>query len=207
MLTETQRTLALALLRVSAVKFGAFRLKMHEKNPDAPLSPIYIDLRLVRSCPKAMGVAADVYRELASGLRFDLYADVPTAATPLVAVLSFLSGVPMISPRLDRKSHGTGAPIDGTFEHGQVALLVDDLITRADSKLEAIGVLEAAGLVVRDVMVLVDRQQGGADELQRRGYTLHAALQMQSLLSFYRDEGRISAEDYARTIQYFRGQG
>jgi hypothetical protein len=55
MLVKNREQLAVELLNIGAIKFGNFRLKLHEKNPDAPLSPIYIDLRLLRSSSSSMG--------------------------------------------------------------------------------------------------------------------------------------------------------
>ena len=168
-LTETQRAFADALLATGAVKFGAFRLKLHEKQPDAPLSPIYVDLRTLRSFPDALDDAVLTLVEMiaAQSLSFDLYADVPLAATPLVAVLTHITRTGMITPR-EAKTHGAGDAINGAYAPGQTALVIDDLVTRAESKLEAIHVLEAHGLLVRDVAVLVDREQGGAGTTRRR---------------------------------------
>src|SRR6478752_3977552 len=100
-LTETQQAFADALLTSGAVKFGAFRLKLHETQPDAPLSPIYVDLRTLRSFPDALDAAVAALAEMiqARGLTFTRYADVPQAATPLVAVLMHLTRIPMITPR------------------------------------------------------------------------------------------------------------
>lgn len=202
MFTDLEKKLALGLFRIEAIKFGAFKLKLHDKNPDAPLSPIYIDLRILRSFPEIMDLAVQVYREMTDGLKFDIYADIPTAATPIVAILSHETRVPMISPRKEEKQHGIKRPIDGRFEQGQVVLLIDDLITLADSKLEAISVLEENSLHVRDVVVLVDRQQGGIQELKRRGYTCHVAFGLKELLEFYLKASKISQDQYERTVAY-----
>ena len=104
-LTERQRVFADHLLTSGAVRFGAFRLKLHEQQPDAPLSPIYINLRVLRSYPDAVDASVDVLAELiaAHQLGFDLYADLPTAATPFVAVLSHRTRVPMITPRQPKR--------------------------------------------------------------------------------------------------------
>lgn len=202
MMNEKRKILALGLFGIGAIKFGNFRLKLHEENPAAPLSPIYIDLRILRSFPDVMDSAVEVYKELSSGLKFDLYADVPTAATPLVALLSHETRVPMISPRKSEKKHGIKRQIDGVFHPGQIALLVDDLITRADSKQEAVSVLEENGLKVHDVVVLIDREQGGAQELIKRGYGFHSAFNLKELLKFYLDIGKISQNEHERTVAY-----
>jgi uridine monophosphate synthetase len=202
-LTDTPRAFADALLTTGAVKFGAFRLKLHEKQPDAPLSPIYVDLRTLRSFPDALDDAALTLVEMiaARRLAFDLYADVPQAATPLVAVLTHITRVGMITPR-EAKTHGTGDAINGAFTSGQTVLVIDDLVTRAESKVEAIHALEAHGLLVRDVAVLVDREQGGADELAAAGYQLHAAVTLSQLLDHWRATGGIDEATYERVHAY-----
>lgn len=202
MLTEAKRQLALDLFEIGAIKLGAFKLKLHETNPDAPLSPIYVDLRILRSFPKTMDTSCRVYQELTSKLKFDVYADVPTAATPLVAVLSYKTGIPMISPRKEEKTHGIKRQIDGVFTQGQVGLLVDDLITQAESKLETISILEENGLKVLDVAVLVDREQGGPEQLESRGYACHAAFKLRELLRLYSDLQKITSEKYEQIITY-----
>jgi uridine monophosphate synthetase len=202
-LTQTQRAFADALLETGAVKFGAFRLKLHEKQPDAPLSPIYVDLRTLRSFPDALDEAVLSLVEMiaAHGVSFDLYADVPQGATPLVAVLSHITRVGMITPR-EAKTHGAGDAINGAYTSGQTILVIDDLVTRAESKLEAIRALEANGLLVRDVAVLVDREQGGAAELAAAGYQLHAAVTLSQLLDHWRSTGGIDEATFERVLAY-----
>ena len=201
-LTEAKNRLALELFDIGAIKFGTFRLKLHEKEPDAPLSPIYIDLRVLRSFPKAMDSAVEIYKGLIGKLIFDVYADVPIAATPIVAILSHQTKIPMISPRKEEREHGIKHAIDGAFKKGQVALLVDDLITKADSKLEAISALEENGLNVQDVVVLIDREQGGVQELEKRGYTCHIAFKLKELLKLYLESGKIGRQQYEQTVTY-----
>jgi uridine monophosphate synthetase len=202
-LTETRRAFADALLATGAVKFGAFRLKLHEKQPDAPLSPIYVDLRTLRTFPDALDAAVATLAELiaARGLSFALYADVPQAATPLVAVLSHLTRIGMITPR-EAKTHGAGGAINGAYTPGQTVLVIDDLVTHAESKLEAIHVLEANGLVVRDVAVLVDREQGGTEQLAAAGYHPHAAVTLGQLLDHWRATDGIDEATYERVRAY-----
>lgn len=202
-LTSTQEGLALQLFDLQAVRFGNFRLKLHDQHPDAPLFPIYMDLRMLRRDPSAKGSAVEAYVELVSPLEFDLLADVPTAATPIVSSLSGRLRVGMITPRTDSKGHGTGAKIDGLLDKdkGKKAVLIDDLVTRADSKIEAAEVLVAQGITVEDVVVLIDREQGGKGQLEQKGLKLHSAFTMQQLLNLYRRTGKINESQYQDTIQ------
>lgn len=203
-LTQTQRTFADGLLTSGAVKFGAFRLKLHETQPDAPLSPMYVDLRVLRSFPDALDAAVATLRELIEKdkLVFSRYADVPMAATPMVAVLSHLTRIPMITPR-EAKTHGAGGNINGFFTPGETVVVIDDVVTHADSKLEAIRTLEANGLVAHDVVVLVDREQGGPEAIAAAGYRLHAAVTISDLLAYWRETGGIAEDVYQRVTDYF----
>jgi uridine monophosphate synthetase len=202
-LSFTQSQLADELFRIKAIKFGEFKLKLHDTRPEAPLSPIYIDLRVLRRFPDAKSIAVSAYEELIQGLEYDLLADVPTAATPLVSSLSDRLAIGMVTPRTDSKTHGSGAKVDGLTDsdRGKVALLVDDLVTRADSKLKAAKVLMDNGLVVNDVVVLVDRGQGGKEELQQNGLALHSAMNMDQLMDYYTRVGQISLQERTKIDQ------
>jgi uridine monophosphate synthetase len=170
-----------------------FRLKLHQSQPSAPLSPFYIDLRIIRSFPIVMRWVVSLYVELVRDLQFDLVADIPTAATPIVTLMSQQMVVPMITPR-EPKGHGTQSNIDGVFAAGQTVLVVDDLITAADSKIATAQVLEMHNLVVHDMAVLIDRQQGGKEKLAAANYRLHAGFELVRLLEIYRQGGQISPE-------------
>lgn len=202
-LTKSQQELSLHLFDIGAVKFGAFKLKLHDTHPKAPLSPIYIDLRVLRRTPKAKASAIKVYEELVKPLKFDLIADIPTAATPLASSLSDKLKVGMITPRADKKTHGSGAKVDGMLksDKGKVAVLIDDLVTRADSKLEAAKTLRSVGVKVKDVVVLIDREQGGALEMAKNNLILHSAFTMQQMLDYFLKVKRLSKKEYDQILQ------
>lgn len=189
--------------RMDSPSGNGFRLALHKKFPDAPLSPYYIDLRLLRSFPPLPRHAANLLLEKALGVKYDRVADVPTAATPIVALMSDIGGCPMITPR-EPKDHGSQATIDGVFETGQTVLVVDDLITGADSKLNAVKILRDDGLlIVTDIAVLLDREQGGKEQLAKHGLTLHAVWTITGLLAFYEEEKLIPA-DLVQEINAYR---
>lgn len=201
MLSGEQRRIADMLMRVGAIQFGAFKLKLHETQPDAPLSPIYINLRVLRSYPEAVDMVAGVFKGMLKGLDYDLIADIPHSISPIVAVLSHEKRIPMVTPR-PAKERGTGATVEGVFRSGQRVAVFDDLITKADSKFEAIAALEEKGLKVSDVIVLVDREQGGAQQLGEKGYQFHAFLKLVDLLWHYVDTGQIEQQKYDEVMAY-----
>ena len=188
--------LATHLFDAGCVQFGTFTLK------SGLTSPIYIDLRLLVSRPRLLRRVARALAEVARPLPFDRIAAIPYAGLPIGVALALEMDRPLIYPRREVKSHGTRRAIEGAFQAGERVLLVDDLITRGDSKLEAIAPLEEAGLVVRDVLVLIDREQGGATDLAERGYRLHALLPLSQLLEILRSSGRISLERYDEVMEY-----
>jgi uridine monophosphate synthetase len=202
--SELEGKVAKQLFEIGAIKFGEFRLKLHDRNPSAPLSPFYLNFRLIRSSPAVMDSVTDLFIELLKPLHFNLLADVPTAAGPIVAVLSFKTKIPMVSPRLGKKEHGTGASVDGLYKKGDIALVVDDLVTHAESKVEAIAILENEGLIVKDVVVIVDREQGGTEQLRKSGYQLHTIFRLNELLRFYREHGLLAPDSFDKCTAYIR---
>jgi len=193
-------SLVLALHELGAVQFGDFRLKSGKR------SPIYIDLRLLVSDPKLMRQVAQAYVQLMAGLEFDRIAAIPYGGLPIGQAVALEVGKPLLYPRKEIKEHGTGRVIEGRYQAGETVVVLDDLITTGSSKFEAIAPLEAAGLRVRDVVVLIDRQQGGAEELAARGYRLHSVLTMRELLDVLERHGRISAAQRVE-VERFLVQG
>ncbi len=192
------KALSLALFEAGCVRFGAFTLASGQT------SPIYVDLRRVISYPELFRQVVAAYTGLVSSLRFERLAAVPYAALPAAAAIAMRLQQPLIYPRKEAKDHGTGQAVEGAFQSGQTALAVEDVVTSGGSLLTAIETLEAVGLVVRDVVVLVDREQGGRDRLSEAGYQLHAVLTLGEILDALREEDRIDAETFARVQAYLR---
>lgn len=204
-LSKSQKELALSLFDTGVIKFDferGWRLKLHESNPDAPLSPFYIDLRKLQSHLKLKSKAILAIADLIKDVEYDYIAGIPLAAVALASSLADKVGRPQITPRIDKKTHGETKAIDGDYEEGKTVLVVDDLVTSADSKLEAIKILEDNGLIVRDVAVVFDREQGGAEQLARKSYVLHSALKIKPTLKFYADAGRITPDQLERVLNY-----
>ena len=188
-------SLALTLFDIGAVRFGEFALH------SGRISPIYIDLRLLASFPDALRQAAAAYGSILEKMTFDLLAATPLAGLPIGTAISLDINVPLVYARTTAKGYGTGKQIEGKWEVGQRAVMVDDLITSGDSLLRGIKMLESAGLIVSEAVVLLDRQQGGREMLQSQGYTLSSAMTLVETLSVYEIERRITAEQHARVLE------
>ncbi len=193
---QNHAELAAALYDHGCIKFGTFKLKsgLH--------SPIYIDLRLLVSHPPLLRLVGQTLARAARDLAYDRIAAIPYAGLPIGVAMALELDRPMIYPRREMKAYGTRRAVEGAFNPGDRVLLIDDLITRGGSKLEAIEALEGADLIIQDVLVLIDREQGGAQDLADQGYALHAVLRLTELLQTLQAIGRITAEQRDEVLDY-----
>ena len=184
-LASKYQDLADGLLQFGCVKFGKFTLK------SGLISPIYMDLRQLVSHPTLLSRAAVAYQEILAGLQFDRLAALPYAALPIGTAVSLLTNRPMIYPRKEAKSYGTQVEIEGEYQAGEQVAIIDDLATTGGSKFEAIDKLTAAGLTVKDVIVLIDRQSGASEALAAKGYRLHTVFTLTWLLDEWERSGKV----------------
>jgi uridine monophosphate synthetase len=180
--------LAALLLEAGCVRFGDFVLKSGKR------SPIYFDLRVLVSSPRALARVAAMYAGLLQKLSFQRIAGVPYAGLPIATAVGLVGDWPMIYPRSEVKDHGTKSAIEGRFSQGDVVAMVDDVATTGGAKLEALEKLRQAGLVVRDVAVLVDLESGATDALAAHNISLHSVARLSQLLAVWRDQGHITVE-------------
>lgn len=190
--------LADGLLDAGCIKFGEFTLKSGLK------SPIYIDLRQIITYPKLLEQVGAAYLPLLADLKFDRLAGLPYAAIPIATAVSLLGGRPMIYPRKEVKTYGTKAEIEGEYRSGETAVVIDDLATTGGSKFEAIDKLTAAGLVVKDIVVLVDRQSGARESLAQAGYAMHSVLTITQMLDHWEQSGRVEKSKIESTREFLK---
>ena len=189
-------SLADELLSAGCIKFGEFTLKSGLK------SPIYIDLRRIITYPKLLEQIGKAYLPLLKDLKFDRIAGLPYAAIPIASAITLAGDYPMIYPRKEVKTYGTKAEIEGDFHEGETIVVIDDLATTGGSKFEAIEKLTGAGLVVKDVVVLVDRQSGAKESLAQAGYSMHAVLTIGQLLEYWEENGKVEKEKIEETRKF-----
>jgi uridine monophosphate synthetase len=187
-----------ALHRINAVKFGEFTLKSGMK------SPIYIDLRVIISYPDVLKLISQAMSELIreSKVQYDILAGIPYTALPIATALSLHLNKPMIYARKEVKEYGTKKKIEGAYAAGQTCLVIDDLITTGDSKFETIAPFEQDGLKITDIVVLIDREQGGKKKLHDNGYALHSVLTLSEIVDHLVQNGTIN-KDLERSIRDF----
>jgi uridine monophosphate synthetase len=185
-----------ALIGTGCFKLGEFTLKSGKK------SPFYIDLRRIVSDPAALALSAEAYERAAQGVAYDRIAGIPAAGLPLATAASLRTGVPMVWPRMPVKEHGTGNRVEGEFKRGERLLLLDDLITTGASKLEAAEILRGEGLVVEDLVVLIERGRQGRRDMEAAGIRLKSFVHVRELFGACESLGIIDAKRRAELEAY-----
>ncbi len=201
--------LAQTLYDLGGVQFGNFTV-----SESAVSSPVFVNPKVLISNPTALRVASKLMQQeinLAQSLRrprvhpFAVAAGVPVGGLLLASAYSLETNIPLIYARI--RPEGTGKRgIEGRFNAGETALIIDDLITRGSSILETAELLQENGLKVKDVIVLVDREHGAAERLRRHGYNLMSILKLDVMLTHYKSRGLISEETYNTCAEYLRGK-
>lgn len=198
---EQKRQLALDLHEIGALKFGEFTYK------SGATGPMYLDLRLFISHPKVMKKVVKLYAKLLVGIDYDRLAGVAYAALPIAGAISLELEKPWIFLRKEglAKAHGLGKSLEGEYKEGETVVMIEDLVNRATSLLEASAAIKEHGLVVKDTVVLLDYEKGGRKLLADAGYNLHAFMTVTELVEIMHAEGKIDDEHYAKCVTFLKG--
>jgi uridine monophosphate synthetase len=145
---------------------------------------------------------AAAYLPLLRSLYFQRLAAIPYAALPIATAVSLQGGWPLIYPRKEIKAYGTQVEIEGVYQPGEWVAVVDDLATTGGSKFEAIERLVKAGLRVKDVVVLIDRQSGAREALAAAGYRLHTVYTLSQLLGAWEQAAAVPADQIAAVRKF-----
>lgn len=196
---EAKRNVALSLHKYGILQFGEFKLK------SGVISPFYIDMRIVQSFPEALHNITAIYAELLKDLPQDIkLAGIPEAGIPLATAVGYETRRPLIQPRAKVKEHGRGKLIEGDWKPGDKVAIIDDLVAKGDSKIESIDRFKECDLEVVGFYLLLDRQMGGKEIVEKAGYALEAAMTITEALDILLAAGKLERARYDQAIAFTR---
>lgn len=182
-----------------------FAFVHHEKHPEAPLSPNIVNLRnLPDSLNKKI---AQILAEMPLKQIPNFVTGIPNAAIPFAKEFATISKIPYatIFAKDDQPGSPRILPAKGAPKgHGQTILIIDDVITKGESKFRSFKVAEQLGYKVMGLIVLVDRGEGGKEIIEQAGYQFYAPLSLKGLLDYYLEKGSITQEQYNESVEYLK---
>ena len=194
--------IAKILHKIDALKFGLFRLT------SGRVSPYYIDLRIVPSFPDAFKQICDFYVKAITsrvGLNnFDRVAGVPITGIPFGSQIAYTLKKPFFNVRKGVRLHGRQRRVEGILVSGDRVLLIDDLVTTGLTLKQAAEAVTAEGGTVKDIVALLDREEGGKEELAKKGIQLHALLQISEVANVLYEIGAINQENLATILKQIK---
>ncbi|MEM3700352.1 MAG: orotate phosphoribosyltransferase [Candidatus Bathyarchaeia archaeon] len=200
-MSDIASKVAFALYNSGCLKFGIFKIK------SGAISPYYIDLAALLSSPKNLStivnMAAEKIKEIMKTEKIDKLASIELKGALIVPSIACEVDLPCTIVRKEDKTYGVAGRIAGAeIVEGENILFFDDVITEGLSKLEGIKALEMHGAHVKNVMVVVDREEGGKEKLEKLGYKVHALAKVSELVNFLFKSEHISQEQRDAVLNY-----
>lgn len=194
---------ASVLYRSGCLKFGSFRIK------SGALSPYYIDLACLLSSPKELSAIAELVagtiKQIMVSDRITKLASIALKGALILPSIAHKVDLPCVVVRKKDKVYGvTGRVTGAEVAQGDSVLFFDDVISEGLSKLEGIKPLEARGAHVKHLLVVVDREQGGREKLEKLGYRVHALATTSKMVTSLHQSGVISEEQADAVLSYIK---
>lgn len=199
----TAEKVADALYRSGCIKFGMFKIK------SGAISPYYVDLARLLSTPKELcniaDIASEKIRALMTSERIDKLASIELKGALIVPSIACRLNLPCVIVRKEEKAYGVTGRIAGAeVSKGDNILFFDDVVSEGLSKIEGIKPLQELGAQVKHLMVVVNREQGGKENLEKAGYKVHALAKVSEIVdSLYRQKS-VSKEQADAVLNYIK---
>jgi len=202
-MSNTVSHVAGALFGSGCLKFGSFKIK------SGAMSPYYIDLARLLSSPTELcnvaDAAAERIKEIKIRDRVDKLASIELKGALILPSVACRVDLPCIVVRKEEKAYGVTGRIAGAdVMDGDKILFFDDVVSEGLSKVEGIKPLEELGAIVKHLLVVVDREQGGKENLQKLGYEVHSLAKISDLVKCLRETGDISQEQAETVLNYVK---
>jgi orotate phosphoribosyltransferase len=175
MVTIMDAELVEMLKKTGAVKFGDFTLSSGRK------SNYYVDKYVFETNPLCLAAIGDrIAKMIPTGSQ--RLAGIEIGSIPLAAIASVKSGMPFVIVRKAQKGYGTNKLIEGVWAKGEKVFVVEDVVTTAKGALGAISTLREASLIVDEMVCVVNREEGGRENLEEEGIKVRSLVTSSELL-------------------------
>jgi orotate phosphoribosyltransferase len=153
-------------------------------------SSFYFNCKPTTLDPEGMNLIGHLLFDMIEDLDVTAAGGLTLGADPManaLSVISFQRGRPVKSfiVRKETKDHGTKSRIEGTVKAGESVVILDDVITTGGSTLSAIEAARQAGLNVKRVIALIDREEGGRENIEKEVGDVRAVLTRTEVMAYY----------------------
>jgi orotate phosphoribosyltransferase len=192
------------LILNEALKIGDYILVSGKK------SPYYVDLRQAISDPMTMDLIANSLARIIDNEigrnKFDKILGVPTAGVPFTAIVCQKLAIPMLYYRKERKEHGVRKKIEGKMEMNDRILMIDDLITTGKSVIQAAEAAREQGGLVTELVVLLDREQGGREAILSHNIRPHVLFTVSDAFKWLNEVKLLSDDTHKVIMDYINAE-
>jgi len=164
-------------MKVRLMNMIAERSFRYRDNPPFTLasgrqSNYYFNCKTTTLDPEGMNLVGNVIFDMISDAEITAAGGLTLGADPIansISIISYQRGKPIKAfiVRKDVKGHGTKGVIEGNVDEGERVVILDDVITTGGSTITAIERAKEAGLIVDRVIALVDREEGGRENIEK----------------------------------------
>ena len=192
-----------ALYNSGCIKFGSFKIKSGAQ------SPYYIDMARLLSNPKELcnivDASTEKILEITAANPIDKLASIELKGALIAPSIACRLNMPCIIVRKEEKAYGFKGRIAGAdVLAGDRVLFFDDVVSEGLSKIEGVKPLQELGATVQDLLVVVNREQGGKETLEKLGFHVHALSRISEIVNSLRNLEKISDLQEEAVLDYVR---
>jgi orotate phosphoribosyltransferase len=190
-----------ALYLSGCLKFGSFKIK------SGAVSPYYIDLARVLAAPKQLDIIAEVaaekIRQISKTDSITKLSSIELKGALIVTSIAIKLDLPCVIVRKEAKAYGvTGRTAGADVAKGDNILFFDDVVSEGLSKIEGVKPLQELGATVKHMLVVVNREHGGKENLEKLGYQVHALAKITDIVASLQANKHILKEQADSVLDY-----
>jgi uridine monophosphate synthetase len=192
---------ASSLYNANCLRFGSFRIK------SGAVSPYYIDLARLISSPEDLSmiaqISSEVIKQIMKEEKIDKIASIALKGALISPSIAILINLPCLIVRKKEKEYGAiGRVVGAEVIKGDNIVFFDDVVSEGLSKIEGIKPLVDEGAKIKHLIVVVDREQGGKEKLEQKGFIVHSLAKISEIVKILSISNRISNNQANKVLEY-----